>query len=516
MQAVFANMTIASIFPVAVVFFIILFFLYYIKILQPESNTGEWIQMRADVSRKRVSFLFNRHPLSIDDVIPITIVVFIFLFLAIFNLGSTNTVDVMGEIRDGNTRDHMNTLFFDEVYFVRTATEHIESLHPYETTHPPLGKNIIAGSILTFGMSPFGWRLVGAICGVLMIFVMYAFIKNMFGKTLVAACGSLLLAFEFMRFVHSRMGTIDTYVVLFILTSFYFMYRYMTIDPDAPFRSSLPSLALSGLFFGLSFAVKWTGFYAGAGLLVMYLIRLVHLKGHYLNNDKPGFNAYFVKTFFCSFLFFAVIPVIIYYINYIPYGIARGMTLEGGMLWSRDYFNLVVSNQEHMFKYHSTLEATHGASSYWWQWIFNVKPIMYVNNHADGLRAAYGGFGNPVLYWGGLLAMLTMAVRVFTHRDSKALFILIGYLSGLLPWVAVTRVLFAYHYFPSTLFLILALAHMFNTILERNKQGARFYVYSYTTVAGTVFAMFYPALSGMYMPLWYYTTFTKWFASWPL
>ena len=524
LQFLFANITVGAVYPIAVIFFLMLFFLYYFTVIKPESNSSEWIQMKADEKKNKLSFLPNahrpealyRHPLSKDDLLPLGTITAVFLFLAIFNLGSTNTVDVMSEVHEQNRRDHMSTIFFDEGYFVRTAVEHIENIHPYETTHPPLGKNIIAGSILAFGMSPFGWRLIGAICGVIMVFVMYVFIKNMFGKTAVAACGSLLLAFEFMRFVHSRMGTIDTFVVLFILLSFFFMYRYLTVDPDARFRSSLPSLALCGLFFGLSFAVKWTGFYAGAGLLIIYTIKLAHLSKYYSNNDKTGFFSYFIKTLLFSFLFFVIIPAIIYYINYIPYGTARGMTLEGGMLWSREYFDLVLSNQEHMFNYHSKLDATHGGSSYWWQWLFNLKPIMYVNRYEDGLRAAYGGFGNPVLYWGGLAAMITMAVRVFTHRDGKALFILIGYLSGLLPWVAVTRVIFAYHYFPSSLFLVLALAHIFNTILERNKQGSRAYVYGYTAVTGVVFAMFYPALSGLYMPIWYYTFFTRWIGVWPL
>lgn len=522
-QASFSSMTIAIVIPVFVIFFIMLFFLYYIKVLRPEPNTSEWIQMRADAGKSRLSFLPNplrpdalrRHPLTIDDAIAMTVILVVFLFLAVWGLGSTRTVDVMAEIKEHSGRNHMDTIFFDECYFVRTAVEHIEHIRPYEITHPPLGKNIIAASILTFGMSPFGWRMFGAICGVIMLLVMYVFIKNMFGKTSVAACGSLLLAFEFMRFVHSRMGTIDTFVVLFILTSFFFMYRYITTDPDAPFRSCLPSLAFSGIFFGLSFAVKWTGFYAGAGLLIIYIIRQACLLKHYRNNDKPGYAFYMIKTILCSFLFFVLIPAVVYYLSYIPYGYANGMTLDGGMLWSRDFFEIVKSNQEVMFNYHYNLDATHGGSSSWWQWIFNIKPIMYVNNHRDGLRAAYGGFGNPVLYWGGLFAMITMAIRVFKYRDSKALFILIGYLSGLLPWVAVTRVLFAYHYFPSSLFLILALAHMFSTILDRDKQGARFYVYSYTTVTGLVFAAFYPALSGMYMPPWYYNTFVKWFGTWP-
>jgi dolichyl-phosphate-mannose--protein O-mannosyl transferase len=506
-------------FPVIVVLF--LFFSYYIKVIQPRRGTTEWIQLELDKSG--LTFLLQRHPMEKRDILPLTIITLVFLFLAVFNLGEATPLDVTREIRTrmetgspsaGST--HMNNLYFDEIYFVRTAVEHIEHIYPYEISHPPLGKEFIAASILLFGMSPLGWRLVGALFGVIMVSVMYIFIKNMSGKTIVATCGALLLGFDFMRFVQTRIATIDTYAVLFILLSFFFMYRYITVDVKAPFRKSLVPLALSGLFFGLSFASKWIGFYAGAGLLIIYVIRLSELGMYYKNSEKKGFGLYLTKTLLFSMLFYVIIPVLFYYLSYIPYGLARGMEISRGMLWDYEFFRIVWQNQITMFNYHSGLVATHPFSSTWWQWIFNVRPILYVNGAGlDGTRATFGAFGNPVVWWGGFVAMITMAVRVFTHRDSKALFILIGYLAQLLPWVAVTRIVFAYHYFPSTLFLVLALAHIFSLIAEHRKQSGYRMIYAYTTVTGLIFAMFYPSLSGMYMPHWYYNTFVKWFATWP-
>jgi dolichyl-phosphate-mannose--protein O-mannosyl transferase len=509
-----------AIFPVLVIFFLIWFFIYYIKAIQPKRGTTEWVQ--AHLNKGSFTLLAHRHPLQRSDVEPLVVITVVFLFLAIFNLGETNKVDVMGEIdilmetralSPGST--HTNNMYFDEIYFVRTAVEHIESINPYEISHPPLGKEIIAASILTFGMSPMGWRLFGAIFGVIMISVMYIFIKNIFGRTSIAACGALLLAFDFMRYVQTRIATIDTYAVFFILLAFFFMYRHITTDTDAPFRKSLAPLALSGIFFGLSFASKWIGFYAGAGLLVIYTIRLVQLGLHYKSNEKTGFGLYLTKTLLFSMLFFVIIPVIVYYLTYIPYGLARGMSLHRGMLWDPEFFRLVWGNQVSMFNYHSELVAVHPFSSEWWQWIFNIRPILYVNNALGDARSKYAAFGNPVVWWGGLLAMITMAVRVFTHRDGKALFILIGYLSQLLPWVAVTRIVFAYHYFPSTLFLVLALAHIFNSIVEHRERTGFKVVIAYTSVTAAVFAMFFPALSGLYMPGWYYSNFVRWFETWP-
>jgi len=509
------NLTPASIFPVAIGVFLIFFFIYYIKTLQPRRGTAEWITVQ--LNKPALTVLARQHTMSSKDATPLIIITVLFLILALFNLGGNEPINVLNEIHEPSAdRNHINNMYFDEIYFVRTAVEHIENIPPFELSHPPLGKEIIALSILLFGASPFGWRLIGALIGVLMIVIMYIFVKNMFGKTVIASCAALLFGFDFMRFVQTRIATIDTFAVFFILLSFFFMYRHITTDINAPFKKSLPSLAFSGIFFGLSFATKWIGFYAGAGLLLIYTIRLIQLGSYYFSTRKNGFGIYITKTILYSALFFVIIPVFIYYLTYIPYGTARGMSIGTGMLWSSDYFRIVWNNQVLIYTYHSNLVAEHPFSSVWWQWILNVRPILYVNNYIDESRATFGAFGNPVVWWGGFIAMIMMVVRIFTHRDGKALFIVTGFLSQLLPWVAVSRILFAYHYFPSTLFLILALAHIFNTIIERRRRSsAKSAIYGYTAVSGTIFAVFYPSMAGMYLPGWFYSNYLRWFTSWP-
>jgi len=186
------------------------------------------------------------------------------------------------------------------------------------------------------------------------------------------------------------------------------------------------------------------------------------------------------------------------------------------MLWDSEYYKIIWDNQVSMFSYHGKLVAEHPYSSTWWQWILNARPILYVSNSKDGLRSSFAAFGNPVVWWGGFVAMVVMAIRMITNRDGKALFILIGYLSQILPWVIISRVVFIYHYFPSTLFLILALAHVFNTVIERANGKYSHAVYGYTGVAGAVFAMFYPALTGLYAPQIYFSNLVKWIPGmWP-
>ena len=411
---------------------------------------------------------------------------------------------------------YMNGMYFDEIYHGRTALEFLRGEVPYETTHPPLGKALIAVSVYFFGMTPFGWRFAGAFFGVLMLLVLYIFLKNLFGKTSVAVCGTLLLGFDFMRFVQTRIATIDTYGVFFILLAYFFMYRYVTTDPRARFLKSLAPLALSGIAFGLGCASKWIAVYAGAGLAVIYIIRLVHLAKYYKINGLPEFNFYLAKTLFFSVIFFVMAPLAIYYLSYIPFAIGKGITPGYGMLADPEYYQIVEDNQVLMFNYHGKLEATHPYSSWWWSWILDARPILYVNNHFGNLRSSFAAFGNPVVWWGGFAAMAVMAVRVFRDRDGKALFILIGYLSQLVPWMPITRIVFIYHYFPSTLFLVLALGHIFDTIIERRRGNYRLAVYGYTAASGALFAVFYPALTGVPATHWYFHNIIRWFPGlWP-
>lgn len=413
---------------------------------------------------------------------------------------------------------YMNSMYFDEIYHARTAYEHIHSIVPYETTHPPLGKLIITLGIQLFGMVPFGWRFMGTLFGVLMLPILYVFLKNMFGKTVIATCGTTLFAAEFMHFVQTRIATIDTYGVFFILMAYFFMYRFITKDPETTFRKTLPPLILSGLFFGIGCASKWIVIYAGAGLATLYLLHLVLKARYYKENDLPGYLIFLLKTLGITAVFYVIVPVIIYVLSYIQNGHAEGMTLAGGMLWDPKYYQLIWDNQVFMFHYHSTLVATHAYSSAWYQWIVDARPILYYldTSMGDGLKSAFASFGNPIVWWGGFFAVIAMIYRVYKFKDGKAFFILIAYLAQFVPWLLITRVVFIYHYFPCVLFMIFALTHVLNSIWERGQGRYKYAVYGFTGAAVLLFVAFYPVLTGIAVPEFYTKYFLRWIPpSWP-
>ena len=78
---------------------------------------------------------------------------------------------------------YLNSTYFDEIYFARTAYEHQHNLPIYEWTHPPLGKLLMAVPMLFMGMTPFAYRLMGNIAGILMIPTIYIFAKMLFKES---------------------------------------------------------------------------------------------------------------------------------------------------------------------------------------------------------------------------------------------------------------------------------------------------------------------------------------------
>lgn len=399
---------------------------------------------------------------------------------------------------------YYNSSYFDEIYHARTAYEHLRGVYPYEVSHPPLGKELLSLGIRLFGMTPLGWRCMGALFGVAMLPLMWDLLRRMFRDDRVALCGAALLAFDFMHLTQTRIATIDSFATLFILLMYLFLYRYFT-------EGKLRHLAACGVTFGIGAATKWTCLYAGAGLGVLWALHWVFsgVRAHRAGDGRRYARRLLGNIGFCL-VFFVLVPGMIYYASYYPYGAARGLH-GAGMYFTREYAAIVLENQRFMFTYHAGLVATHPYASRWWQWLLDLRPILYYLSYGDGTVSTIGAFVNPLLCWGGLLALPVLAYRA-VRRDRTALFLLVGYLAQVLPWVFISRLTFEYHYFAATLFLVLALGYVFDRLRQRGYFGI---VYAFTAASGALFALFYPVLTGVTVSRSYAWNVLKWLPDWP-
>ena len=409
--------------------------------------------------------------------------------------------------------DVLNSTHFDEIYHARTAYEHLRGIYPYEKTHPPLGKLITSLGVALFGMTPFGWRFMPALFGALMLPPLFILLKWMFGKTSVAACGTLLFAFDFMHFVQTRISTIDVYAVFFILCMYLCMYRYITSGLDAPFWKTAPPLILAGLSFGIGAATKWVCVYAGGGLLALFLLYLYRRAGHYRGNER-NIAPFLIGTVLAALFSFLLIPGVLYAACYLPYAAATAP--DGGFAGAADFvraaWEAFCDNQRYMFKYHAGLVAEHPYAARWYAWLFDWKPILYYWNPLkdEGTRGSLWAFTNPLTTWAGLGAIAACGIGAVRRRSHTALFIVIGFLSQLLPWIPISRITFPYHYFPSVIFLCAALAYVFDRMVERGPKAGTRQMVLFTAAATALFALFYPALTGTQMPEWYPLYLLRW------
>ena len=434
-----------------------------------------------------------------------------------------------------------NSTYFDEIYHARTAYEHLHGTVPYETSHPPLGKVIMSLGIAIFGMVPFGWRVMGALAGILMLPAMYLLGKQLTKKSSFAFAAALMLALDCQHFTQTRIATIDSYPVLFILFSWLFMLRFMQRDiVRLPLKKFLPDLALSGLFMGLGIASKWIGVYSGAGLAVAFFwtifrhMRMAAASAHLLKTDKSlsdedrkiltlrdqtTMKRVLVICLWCL-LFFVAIPLAIYLLAYIPYfAYAHFDNLK-------DYLTAVWNAQLRMFSYHSKpgLGMDHPFYSPWYEWIFNQRPMYYASPtyvNTPGWSYAIWCFGNPAIWSAALVGfaytvfMWAKRHRYTLRKDGETLhwtaadwdvtmpFLLLSALSQFLPWVLVPRGTYIYHYFATTPFLMLSITVLFRDITRRFPKTGKWLLGIFLGVCLVMFVAYFPYASGTLTPTWW-------------
>ena len=386
-------------------------------------------------------------------------------------------------------KTYMDGTMFDEVYHGRTAFEFIHSLPTYETTHPHLGKILISLGIRLFGMTPFGWRFMSVLFGILILAVMYLFAKKLFGSTFIAAASTSLLAFDCMHYTLSRIATIDIFAAFFILLMYYFLYEYFCRDSalkhsakcEPPSQLSVDVLAplgLCGLSMAFGIATKWTGVYAGAGLGILFFW---YTLTHFSKKQTARLFG------FCC-VFFIAVPLVVYTLSFLP---VVGHTPYKGLI------DKAVRGSISMFEYHSKLVAEHYYSSPFYEWPVVWMPLLDANDAvSDTLVSSVSCMGNPAIWWAGIPCSLFVLYRWLGKRDQKAGFLFLSYAAQYVPWMSIGRITFIYHYFPAILFVMLMMGYTMDYAVGRFRYGKKA-VILYLITAILVFALFFPVISGL-------------------
>ena len=340
--------------------------------------------------------------------------------------------------------------YFDEVHYVPAARQMLEPVMPtpmLNPMHPPLAKQLIALSILTFGDVPLGWRYPAALFGALAIVAMYLCGLALFKAQGPAVASALLAFFNQMLFVQSRIAMLDIFALTFGLFGIAaFMHGFRQPRPQRWF-------AAAGLACGLSSACKWSGLFTLATCIVIVaLIRLMqnwrtqfadgNARDWYRPEQWPDFKLlHFVVCF-------AIIPAVAYFATFVP---VFGWSVPD-----------ILEAQRRIFSDNATTAiASHTYMSLWPSWPFLVRPVWYLfDKVGDDRIAAVVLLGNPLILWPALLALAIALRDWIVMRRADVFLILAFYLGPYLAWAAQPRQLaFLYYYLPSATIASLALVY---------------------------------------------------------
>lgn len=363
------------------------------------------------------------------------------------NEGSKLLLDEPNTIRLKS--DRMNSAYFDESYFPSSALEMQDGLSVAEMDHPPVGRLIIGLGMNLFGRNPFGFRFMQVTFGILMLPLIYFLGKALFKSPFWAGFATLLLSFDFLHYTQTRIGTLDAFLVFFILAMYAFMY-FFHISKEK--KSRYIFLIFSGVFAGLAIGTKWSGLYAALGLAILYFCWFI---ADMQKGDKQIQKDRVMESLWCC-LTFVLIPVVIYALSYIPYT---------GTIPDKGYFEVFIGHQQQMLGYHtgSATHYQHPYSSKWYTWLLALKPVFYYFQKVPETIYLYAT-GNPMVWGIGTFGVVFALIHGIWKRNEAGLFIGVAYFSQLIPWMFISRDTFLYHYFPMIPFLLLGATYLLQNI----------------------------------------------------
>lgn len=424
---------------------------------------------------------------------------------------------------------------------------------PSMTVHPEVGKWIIAAGEKAFGMDPFGWRIASAVVGSLMILLMVRFVRRVSGSTFIGLAGGVLLAFDGMHLVLSRLALLDIFLAFFLLAAVHCVvadrqwFRARLGDaqvtgtgwgPRVWFR---PWLLGAGLMFGLAAGTKWTALYplAAFGLLVWaWSAGARKSRGVRWSLVKSG-----VIDGIPAFLHVVAVAFVVYVSTwagwlthaheYEEHLSNNTYTQQAGReAWpsatesDAEGLGEVTQSLRSLWHYHQDVwefhrnglqESTHTYGSHPGTWLLLGRPVgvdaqLDLPRTTEGCPASVGDtcmrqvllLGNPLIWWGCAVALVAAVALWLGARDWRFGVAVVGVGSTWLPWIAESmrndRPIFIFYMSAALPFMILALCLVFGRLLGPTTQPST--RRSVAVVAGGTFMVLVLLCFAWFWPIW--------------
>jgi dolichyl-phosphate-mannose--protein O-mannosyl transferase len=425
--------------------------------------------------------------------------------------------------------ERFNTLVFDETYYVKFAHNYLTQT-PLFDGHPPLSKYLIALSIWIGNQLPiardavntaagaaystWSYRWLNALTGSFLPLVIAGIAYQLTHRRSFSFLAGFFAALDGMFLVESRYALNNVFLVILGLLGLWFL--LLGLNCQKQLWREL-RLAIAGIFFGASVAIKWNGLWfllAVYGLwIAAWLIRWVQAQRStvpelFPTEIKPQTRFHSPLQRLTRLQLWQValnlgaIPAVFYYLAWIPHLKQN----PGSEFWEL---------QQQILRYHESVgngTNIHPYCSNWYSWMAMLRPVAYFYQVGDrnapiptakavlpltDNRVIYDvhSIGNPVLWWLSTAAivlllgiLLQQIVLWLQSRENSSLlqdsdpnptelwlmlFLAINYLANLLPWVRVTRCTFLYHYMGASVFATMAIAWLVDRWLSSSSSSLR-------------------------------------------
>jgi dolichyl-phosphate-mannose--protein O-mannosyl transferase len=377
---------------------------------------------------------------------------------------------------------------------------------PEYVVHPPVGKWVIAIGEHAFGVTPFGWRIMVALLGILAVLITVRVGRRLTRSTLIGGIAGLLLTLDGQAIVHSRTALLDPVLMFWALLAF----AAVLLDRDRTrgllaaqvlrypddisateaaragafgrFLGWRPWLWVAGLCLGLAGGTKWSGLYflVGFGLLAVgwdvSTRRLVGVRRPYLTT--------LVRSAPVALLAMLALGLVVYVASW-----SGWLLTDGGYFrnWADsnpatglagfvpDALRSLWHYHAEAYDFHRTLTTPHSYQSNPWSWPLQSRPTSYFFESptlgqqgctVDKCASEVVALGNPIIWWAALLAVLQQTWRWVARRDWRSGAVVVAYAAGWVPWLFFQgRTIFTFYAVAYVPFVALSLAMSAGVVL---------------------------------------------------
>jgi dolichyl-phosphate-mannose-protein mannosyltransferase len=474
-----------------------------------------------------------------------------------------------------------NALIFDETYYAKDAYSLLrfgyERSWPEDANariiagnpdvmndassfivHPQLGKWLIAAGEHFFGMTSVGWRVGPLIIGTLLVLMLTRLVRRVSRSTLIGGIAGLLLAFDGLAYVMSRVALLDIFLAFFVVAAVAclaadrdwfrnrlaaYLEKHRLEDLGGRFGPASvvrPWRIAAGLCFGLALGSKWNALYVLAAFALLSLAWDVGARR--LAGAGPRAYTGILRDGVPAFVSLVLLSAVVYLSTWTSWLVSTGGHDRG---WGADHpeawtTRLLGAPLASLLQYHRDIwgfhtgdyinQATHSYDAKPIGWLLIVRPLSmhYQGDIAAGANGCSGpdtcvsavlAIGTPALWWAGVIALVAAVILWVGARDWRFGVPVVGVLSVWLPWFSYdTRPVFYFYAIALVPFTVMAVALCLGRLIGDARAGDRrmlggVLAGAFVALVAANFAWLYPVLSGESITYAQWRA-RMWFRSW--